>query len=241
MSVTASALREIHRIHRQITDLRGQIERGPRQLKAAEHVLAQLEEACLKGKQVLKQTRMASDDRQLQLRQREERIKDLQRKLNGCGSNREYQTLKEQIAADEKANSVLADEIFEALEKIDQLQSQAAREEADREKAKTDLQALRESVGQKQARLLAELQRVTSELHQAETALPAEITIEYERIARARGEEALAQVDGETCSNCYQLLSPQTMTSLTLGKAIFCKSCGALLYLKEDTSPTAKN
>ena len=38
-----------------------------------------------------------------------------------------------------------------------------------------------------------------SELKQAETGLPLEFRQEYERIAKARGEHALAQVEGETC------------------------------------------
>ncbi len=202
-------------------------------------MLADLEEACEKGKQALKQARMASDERQLQLRQREDRIKDLKGKLNSCGSNREYQTLKEQVAADQQANSVLSDEILEILEKIDQLQEQTTQQEVDRQKAQTDLESLRQSVHDKQTQLESELQRVIEELHHAETALPEEIKHEYERIARARGEEALAQVDGETCSGCFQRLSPQTINCLMLGRAIFCNSCGALLYLKEDSSPTS--
>ena len=102
MSVTASALREIHRIHRQITDLRSRLDRGPRQVKASEVHLQGLEEKCAAEKESLKQTRMSADSKQLQLRQREDRIKDLQIKLNGCSSNREFQALKEQIAADER-------------------------------------------------------------------------------------------------------------------------------------------
>ena len=43
MSVTASALRELHRIHRQITDLRSQLERGPKQVQAGEALLQRLE------------------------------------------------------------------------------------------------------------------------------------------------------------------------------------------------------
>ncbi len=122
MSVTASALREIHRIHRQITDLRGRLDRGPRQVRATELHLQDLEKKRVEGKELFKQTRMSSDDKQLQLRQREDRIKDLQVKLNSCSSNREYQALKEQIAADEQANSVLSDEILESLESLDEQQ-----------------------------------------------------------------------------------------------------------------------
>ena len=73
---------------------------------------------------------MAADQKQLQLKAGEEKIKDLKRKLNAAASNREYQILKEQIAADEMANSVLEDEILEALEKIDQFQAKIAEAEA---------------------------------------------------------------------------------------------------------------
>ena len=59
---------------------------------------------------------------------------------------------------------------------------------------------------------------------------------EYDRVATARGEAALAQVDGEVCGSCYQTLTTQMMNVLYLSKPLFCKSCGALLYLPEDTS-----
>ncbi len=237
MSVSANALRELHRIHRQITDLRGRLERGPRQLKAArghlEHVQAQHQAQ----KDSLKQTRMSADDKQLQLRQREDRIKDLQGKLNACNSNREYQTLKEQIAADEQANSVLSDEILEALEKIDLQQEAVLVSEQECVQQAAKVQDLDATVKQQQAELKSELQRVTAELHQVESTLPAEIKTDYERIARVRGEDVLAQVDGETCSGCYQVLTPQTLNVLMMGRPVFCSSCGALLYMPEDTTP----
>ncbi len=81
--------------------------------------------------------------KQLQLREREARIKDLQVKLNTCSSNREYQALKEQIAADQQANSVLSDEILEALERIDVLQAEFTKIQADRDKAAEGLQSVR--------------------------------------------------------------------------------------------------
>ena len=58
MTVTAAALRELHRIHRQITDLKSQLERGPRQVRAAEGLLERLEAALVAAKQSLTQTRV---------------------------------------------------------------------------------------------------------------------------------------------------------------------------------------
>ena len=67
--------------------------------------------------------------------------------------------------------------------------------------------------------------------------MPSDFKIEYERISRARGEGALAQVEGETCGGCYQMLTAQTINDLLLSRPVFCKSCGALLYLPEDREP----
>lgn len=234
MTISAAALRELHRIHRQITDLKSQLERGPRQVRAAEGLLERLDAELAASKQTLTQTRVHSDDRQLQLRQREARIKDLQIKLNACSSNREYQALKEQIAADQQANSVLSDEILEALERIDELTTKHAKIDADRKQAATALEAVRKETNEKMARLEQELKRVSGELTEAERALPGDFKIDYERISKARGEDALAQVEGETCGGCYQMLTAQTINDLLLSKPVFCKSCGALLYLPED-------
>ena len=45
------------------------------------------------------------------------KLDDLQAKLNMAQSNKEYQLLKDQMAADKQANSVLADEILERARK----------------------------------------------------------------------------------------------------------------------------
>ena len=67
-----------------------------------------------------------------------------------------------------------------------------------------------------------------------EDLLPVDLRAEYNRISEARGEEALAAVDDNVCGGCYQTLTPQTINELVLTKAVFCKTCGCLLYLSED-------
>jgi len=151
--------------------LKSQLERGPRQVRAAEGLLERLEAALVAAKKSLTQTRVLADERQLQLRQRETRITDLQIKLNACGSNREYQALKEQIAADQQANSVLSDEILEALERIDVLQAEFNKIQSDRNRAASGLETVRTETTENSQRLGSELRRVTDELAKAEQAL----------------------------------------------------------------------
>ena len=140
MTISAAALRELHRIHKQLTDLQDRISRGPRQIKAAEAGVAQRETECSEAKEALTQAKMLSDEKQLQLKGREDRISDLKSKLNTATSNKEYQALKEQIAADEQANSVLSDEILEILERIDVLvvDANAVEEKSDASRSELD-------------------------------------------------------------------------------------------------------
>jgi len=226
-------LRELHRIHRQLEDLRSRAARGPRQIKAAEAGIQQLEAAAERAKQAVQKARIAADDKQLQLKSRENRIDDLKSKLNAAASNREFQTLKEQIAADEQANLVLQDEILEALEKLDELTAAVAIAEEKQARTRAEAIKTKERVAAEHGTLEPELARVQQLLIEAEKHVPSEFRDQYQRMVKTRGEEALASVDGEVCGVCNQTLTAQMMNELYLGRPMFCRNCGALLYLPE--------
>lgn len=234
MKVNGALLRELHRIHIQRTDLRGRLERGPRQLNATQAACQQLQETLVTAKAELQRARINSDDKQLQLKSREARVTDLKNKLNGCSSNREYQALSEQIAADEQANSVLADEILEALEKIDELHAGVALLDGQSKQAKENADQVARRVADETSRLESELARVEAALADAESQLPADVRPEYRRVAEARGEEALAEVEGDFCGGCNQSVTPQMLNELSMALPVFCRTCGALLYTPED-------
>lgn len=227
-------LRTLHRIHRQRNDLSGQLRRFPRQIAASEEMVQELEKASQEAADKLRRARMAADEKQVQLKGREDRIRDLKNKLNTAASNKEYTLLKEQIAADEQANGVLSDEIFEALERLDVLEQERVEKVQAWKQRESDHQLLAVSLREKIAKLEVELQRVEGELATAEAELPTQIRAEYDRIVGSRGEEGLAPVEGEICGGCNQLLTAQMMNRLYLEQAVRCPSCGAMMYLAED-------
>ncbi len=232
--VSMELLRTLHRIQRQRSDLQSQIERGPRQLKASEAIVAQHQSEAVDAVDKLKKAKMAVDQKQLQLKSREERIRDLQKKLNTAANNREYSLLKEQIAADEQANEVLSDEILEGLERLDELELQRGARAEELKERQSDHTALCGQVELRLKGLKDDLSKVEAELVEAEAQLPASLKVDYDRIVAARGEEALAPVDGENCGGCYQTLTSQMMNRLYLAQAVRCPACGAMLYLPED-------
>jgi predicted nucleic acid-binding Zn-ribbon protein len=233
MATLTESLRTLHRIHGQLADLQDRLQRGPRQVKVAEAAVKKCEADVTAAKDTHRQAKMASDEKHLQLKQREARLHDLQGKLNAANSNKEFQLLKDQMAADRQANSVLADEILEAMERIDQLHAAIKVADENLAKTKEEFNKVRKRVEEQQQGLESEHARVQAELKTAEMLVPDDFRDDYLRLAKARGADCMAPVDGESCGGCNTILSPQVHDLIRRDKPVFCKSCGRLLYLPE--------
>ena len=232
-SVEAGVLRTLHRIHRQLADLRERRARGPRQRRNADAHVAHQDQLLATVQNEEQAMRMAADKKQLDLKTAEAKIKDLQTKLNTASSNKEYQALKEQIAATEMATSVLADEILEAFEKIDAIQPKIAEAASVLEKARQKAEQTHSEVAREMPIVESEIARLEGELRQTEVALPAEVKELYQRVVRQRGEDALAAVEGQICLGCYTGVPLNVCNHIMLGYPVFCKTCGRLLYIPE--------
>jgi predicted nucleic acid-binding Zn-ribbon protein len=139
----------------------------------------------------------------------------------------------EQIAADEMTNSVLADEILEALEKVDAFQKNIAEAEATLAAAKQRVVEVRGEVAKLEPELKAEIARLEAELKKDEATLPDDIRDLYQRGVRQKGEDALAVVENQCCGGCNQQVPLNICNQIMLGKPVFCKTCGRLLYMPE--------
>jgi hypothetical protein len=231
MKIPSETLRELHSLHRQLAELRARLARGPRQVKAAEASVQQREQELAQSKATVTKSRVAVDQKELQLKEREGRVADVKRKLNSAKTNREYQTFLEQVAADEQANSVLSDEILDLYDKIAAEQKEAQRADANLLATRSELDKIRKRVEGERDSLEADLGRLALRLRDAENQLPSDIRGDYDRIVKARGDEALAPVDGECCGGCFQQITSQMVNELKLSQFVACKSCGRILYL----------
>ncbi|MCA9103818.1 MAG: phospholipase [Pirellulaceae bacterium] len=226
-------LRTLHRILKQKTDLESRMARGPKVVAANTALVKNCEDQLSAAKELSLKTRMAADEKQVQLKQREQRVERLKGQLDAAANNKEFQTLKEQIAADEQANSVLADEILELLEAYDTRGEEVKEAEAKLATAQRELAATQSRIDADRAMLEGELARVLEELAKTEADIPGDLLDTYRRQVKAKGENCLAEVDGNICGNCYQTLSPQVLNSLMLNRTVPCGGCGSFLYLAE--------
>lgn len=233
LAIATGTLRTLHRMHRQLEDLRGRLEAGPRRVAASAAAVRAAEARRDAAKEEIKQARLAADQKQLQLRTAEAKIADLEGKLNACKTNREYQLFRDQIAADRMATKVLEDEILEALERIDGLKpvvpaAEAAIGEAQRKLAEEEGR-VRGEAGQ----LEEEVARVRGDLEGAERELADDLREKYDRVVRHKGADGMAAVDGRSCGGCHQQITTNQLSELLGGRIVTCRSCGRLLYTPE--------
>jgi len=225
-----SKLPELHRLLLALQEVQEAIDRGPRQLKVRQQTVAQKLADLEAQKLKLKTLRMTADQKSLQLKSNEAKIGDLRGKLNQAQSNREFDIIKQQVAADTVSNSVLEDEILESLEKVDAAQRDIKKLEDEITQAKAE----EARVGKEIAAALGGHQAKQAELKTAvaaaETLLPADIQVPYRRLVQAYGPAALAPLDGSTCTSCYVSLPTQMAIQVRMGQIFFCKTCGRLLY-----------
>lgn len=236
-AVTTDTLRTLHRIHRQLADLQDQLAAGPRQVAARSRLAEAAEAKKTAAQDDVKKARMAADQKQLQLKSAEAKNRDLEGKLNACKTNREYQTLTEQIAADTMALKVLEDEILEALERIDALKPSVPAAEAEVQTAKRLLAEATAKVAAETGRLEGEVARVRVELEAVEKELAADVREKYERVVKHKGADGMAAVEGQSCGGCFQQITGNMLSELMLGRVVMCRNCGRLLYVPESSAP----
>lgn len=233
MSSNGAGLKEIHKLRLQLEELTEEIEGGPRQIAARQN-LADKKKAELEARRTkLKQLKVAADQKNLQLKTNESKIHDLQGKLNGATNNREFDALKTQIAADTMANSVLEDEILEALDGCDAMQREIKDFEAEIATLEAEIAKFASSVQERQPALKAQAAEVEAKIADAEKFLPADIVPQYRRLVQSYGAHALSPVTGTACSECYVGQRQQTIVELRSGKCVFC-TCGRLMYIADE-------
>ena len=225
-------------MHRQLADLTEQLAAGPRTVAVRTKNVQTAEAKRTAAQEDVKRARMVADQKQLQLKSAEAKILDLEAKLNACKTNREYQTLGDQIAADRMATKVLEDEILEALEKIDGLKPAVPAAEAEIEIAKKLLAEAQTKVQAETGRLEVEVARISGDLRTAEQELAHDVREKYDRVVKQKGADGMSAIEAESCGGCFQQLTGNMVSDLLLGRVIACRSCGRLLYMP-DSSPSS--
>ena len=233
MSAPGAILREIHRLRRNAKDLKGKIDQGPRQLKAQEDKVSRQEQILKQAQEDLKHLKVATHEKEGSLKVTDEQVKKYTKQLSDIMSKKEYDALKSELTHARDKAAKLEDQILEALGQIEERTAQVPVLETNLKEARAQAEQFNREYQARLADLAKQHQETLHKLAEVEGTLPEDIKPQYDRLTAAKGEDALALVEGRTCTSCYTEITPQSYNDLIRALFVLCKNCGRMLYLAE--------
>ena len=229
----AVVFREIHRLRRHASDLQEQIDRLPRQSKAQQAKEARQEEALKEAQETIRKLKVSIHDKEVSLKATHAQIAKRRKQFDTVASKKEMDALQAEIAADVAATRRLEDEILGAMTESEEKAAQLPELEKALAQAKKDAAEFEKTATARQEDLTGQLNEALERLRQAEAGVPEKMVPQYQRIVGARGPDALAALQGRTCSACHSEVTAQNYNELLQELFVVCKSCGRVLYLPE--------
>jgi len=228
------SLIKLQEIDTQIYALHSEKSAKPAQIKELENIfeskkshMAELEKQAL---DLAKQKK----DKELELASKEEAAVKLQGQLYSLKTNKEYQTMLQQIQDAKADASVIEDKILEILEESDKLKAVVEQEKLkikeeeklfllDKSKIETRLKEIDDRLSQLEATR-----------KQAVVDIEAKILSQYERILTSRDGLAIVTVNDNSCGGCNMFVPPQVINLIKMYERIItCETCNRMLYIDE--------
>jgi predicted nucleic acid-binding Zn-ribbon protein len=233
MSDFRHLLRELHALHLRIKTLRDEAEQGPQKLRKYQAKIDHQQRLFSETQETIKHLKVTIHEKEVTLKGNLQKITKHQQQMNEASSKKEYDALRSEIDHERQANRVLEDEILEAMGALEEKTQQLPALEKALEQAREEYGKAEQEIAGRQSGLQQRLAEVNGVLESTEAGLSGEVRLQYRRLVQARGDDALAPVNGQTCSGCYTEITPQNYQDLRAGRLVACKNCGRLLYLPE--------
>lgn len=235
-------LRELQQADLGLRRLEGMKAEQDRRARLRADQIARQEEAieALRGKH--RNARKATDQKELDVRQKRAEIDRLKTQQMQVKDNRQYAILQNEIKFAELAIAKLEDEILTDMEDVESAEAEMGEAKTALARSRHELEELRKEIAAKKDGLDAEVARCRAERDQIARSLPPVVVDQFARIADKLDGEALAPVlrdeeddTGFICGGCNMSLTENTYVRLA-GRSedlVACPNCTRILYLED--------
>lgn len=195
--------------------------------EAKKQNLAQLEKNSLEQQKQRK-------ERELELASNAEAVKKLQGQLYSLKTNKEFQTMLQQIADSKADGSLIEEKILLSFEESDKIKEQIERENI---RLKEEEKLFIEQKRKVQTRVNEIDDRMNQLRAQRQQIIPGiepKMLAEYERILSSRGGLAIVPVTDNSCGGCHMLVPPQVINMIRMyDHVVTCETCNRIFYIAE--------
>ncbi|MEO0088564.1 MAG: C4-type zinc ribbon domain-containing protein [candidate division WOR-3 bacterium] len=164
----------------------------------------------------------------------EEKIAQYQIQLYSAKTNEQYKAFLKEIESQKKLKSEIEDRMIELLEKIESNEEDIKQKEKEIEIIKKDTQKKIEELKGEEEKIKEEIRKREERRKELIMALPTNYYSIYEKIKQRRNGIAVAKIENETCSICFNPIPPQIIIEIRKNEKIhYCDYCGRILVVIE--------
>ena len=172
-------------------------------------------------------------DKELELATKEESAVKLQGQLYSLKTNKEYQTMLQQIQDSKADASVIEDKILQLMEESDKIKALVEEEKVKIKEEEKVFLSEKSKIEEKVKEIDGRLSQLDAQRKQSVDIDP-KILSQYERILASRDGLAIVTVNGNSCGGCNMFVPPQVINLIKMYERIItCETCNRMLYINE--------
>lgn len=222
----------LQHIDSQIYDLRATSETFPVKIREMDVLHESNRTALNKAEDDLKKLQVLKNQRETDMKAKEELIKKHEAQLFQIKNNKEYSAIQAEIHGVKADISLIEEDIINMFDTIDAAKKAVDAEKKAFEEERKKIDAEKALIVAEEKKINDEIQTVQAKRDEVSGTVDKTLLMQYERILKSRGRTALAiVVDDERCGECRMLLRPQIINEAKLKRAlVLCENCSRMLY-----------
>lgn len=240
MTVTAKLLR-LFRVDQQLRGLRTRLDAADRFLATQSALLAELDTRLDALTVQVRSAKAAIGNDESETATIDARMATLREQMNSARTNKEYAAFLSELNALKAQKDGIEKRELEQMERLQGLEKQHAELTAQQAERVKVVEQARAERGQRESEIRGRLDELAAQRAAAAADVPADALKVFEDLVRARGDDAMAQVEvldrcahEYTCGACQMTLPVETLNHIVKGTFVRCATCQCILYSAEE-------
>ena len=171
---------------------------------------------------------------ELDLASKEEGGKKLQSQLYSLKTNKEYQTMLQQIQGSKADASVIEDKLLSLFDQGDKVKNETEKEKQRLKEEEKIFLEQKKKIEDRVKEIDDRLSQLEAQRKQVAPDVETKILAQYERIIKSRDGLGIVNVKNNSCGGCNMLVPPQVINLIKMYERIItCEMCNRILYTDE--------
>ncbi len=230
-----SILIQLQDVDSEIYALKEENEAKPKEIEALKAAFEEKKKKLVELEKTLLDLQKQRKEKELELASKEENAKKLETQLYSLKTNKEYQTMLQQIEDTKTDASLTEDKILGLLEQTDNIKNEIDQENKKLKDEETVFNAQKNKIEERIREIEERLHQLDTQRKQITPNIDKKILAQYEKILFNRYGLAIVSVKDNSCLGCNMYVPPQVINLIKMYERIVtCEICNRILHINEE-------